>query len=152
MAQCVRGEAPPDFSGYRDEYNQRQAIAISGTSEKSERGEIAAIFNFVTHKLKYVPHPLHQQRVQDCRRTIECGSGDCVSKSVCIATLLATRGYLCRFVAQAPNGIDYSHVYCEVQLSDGQWIALDPVAENEPMGWRQAMPDGGFETTQTIFG
>lgn len=151
MASCVMGECPPDFSGYQDEWNRQAAEQITASVKgQDSNGEIAALFSFVKDRIKYLQHPLNQQRVQDCRRTIEIGSGDCVSKSVCLATLLAALGHLPRFVAQSVDGEEYTHVYVEV-LVGNQWLGLDPVAEDKPMGWTQALPDGGFETTWQIF-
>lgn len=152
MAACVRGECPPDFSGWQDEWVRRSAEDIvANVPGQDAVGEIAALFNFVKDSITYRQHPLNQQRVQDCRRTLEIGSGDCVSKSVCLATLLAALGYESRFVAQSPDGNEYTHVYVEVQMDGVGWLALDPVAETQPMGWTQPLPDGGFETTWRIF-
>jgi transglutaminase-like putative cysteine protease len=151
MARAVRGEMPPDYSGYQDEFNRRAAKKIVGSvSGWDQRSVIAALFDFVAHRIKYQPHPFNQQTVQDAKRTIQIGEGDCVSKSVLLATLLASLGYSSRFVAQSENCLDYSHVYVEVWL-DGDWLGLDPVAADEPMGWRQRMPNGGCETTWEIF-
>jgi transglutaminase-like putative cysteine protease len=151
MARAVRGEVPPHYSGYLDDYNRWAAQKITGRlSGAIGRSEIAALFDYVSHRLKYESHPFNQQTIQDCRRTLEIGSGDCVSKSVCLATLLASFGCPVRFVAQSPDCREYTHVYVEAFL-DGQWVALDPVAEDQPMGWRQPLPDGGCETPWEIF-
>jgi transglutaminase-like putative cysteine protease len=152
MAACVCGKCPPDFSGYQDENNRQAAERIvRNVPSQDTAGEIRALFEFVKDRITYRKHPINQQRVQDCRRTLELRSGDCVSKSVCLATLLATLGYESRFIAQSPDGENFTHVYVEVLTDSGQWQALDPVAENQPMGWTQALPDGGFETPWTIF-
>lgn len=152
MRAAVLGQIPPDYSGYLDEWNIRAAEKIcANVPDQNPRAQIAALFNYVAHTIKYLPHPIGQQRVQDCRRTLELGSGDCVSKSVCLATLLACLGHTSRFVAQCPDGDSYSHVYVECQLADGIFLALDPVAEDKPIGWSQPLPDGGFETTCEIF-
>ena len=96
------------------------------------------------------------QVVKDCRRTLESGSGDCVSKSVCLATLLATCGIESRFVAQATDGENYDHVYLQARL-DGQWVSLDPTADGKggrplgDVGWAQVLPEGATETTYPIF-
>src|SRR5262245_21982003 len=108
MAAAVSGEIPPDYSGYRDQANREAAERIvSGVAGQDARGEIDACFRFVRDVLTYRNHPLNQQRVQDCQRTLQLGSGDCVSKSVCLATLLACLGYDVHFVAQCPDGLEY---------------------------------------------
>jgi len=147
MSQCVRGEVPPDFSGYDDPWVRQCAEQITFGSSN----DLQSVFGFVTEWIEYVPHPINAQVVQDCRRTIEIGSGDCVSMSVCVATLLASLGYQVRFVAQFPNDeTQYSHVYTEC-FDRGRWIAIDSVAKDRPLGWSQNLPDGGFETTWEIF-
>src|SRR5262245_7139502 len=151
MKAAVLGQIPPDYSGYLDEWNRRAAEKICANAPgQIPHAQIAALFKYVTHAIKYVPHPPNEQHVQDCRRTLEIGSGDCVSKSVCLATLLACLGHVSRFVAQCLDGDSYSHVYIECQIK-GSWLALDPVAEDKPMGWFQSVPDGGHETTWPIF-
>lgn len=152
MAQAVRGQVGPDYSGWQDAYNQRAASRICANYVGiGTHREIAALFDYCAHKLAYIVHPMNMQVVQDCRRTIEIGSGDCVSLSVCLATLLACRGHKSIFVAQFVDGEEASHVYVEC---DG--LALDPVASGKPtgckpMGWRQPLLDGGFEMPYPIF-
>jgi hypothetical protein len=147
MARAVRGEIAPDFSGWQDSFNQRAASRLcAGYLGGDLNREIAALFDFCAHSLTYVPHPMNCQIVQDCRRTIEIGSGDCVSLSVCLATLLACRGRKSIFVAQFVDGEEASHVYVECS-----GLALDPVASDQPMGWRQPLEDGGFELPYEIF-
>lgn len=151
MAACVRGECPPHFSGCNDEQIRQKAESIvRNVPGQDADGEIKALFDFVRDKITYRKHPINQQRLQDCCRTLEFGSGDCVSKSVCLATLLAALGYEPRFVAQCPDGEDYTHVYVEV-LTDMGWFPLDPVAEKQPIGWTQPLPANGHETIQSIF-
>jgi hypothetical protein len=154
MASCVRGECEPDYSGFEDEFNCRVASEIVNQRSKSQRDQIAALYFFVRDNIVYLDHPIGNQVVQDCRRTIELGSGDCVSKSVCLATLLACLEIQSKFVAQHPSDNQaYSHVY--VETLDG--LALDSIAdgkENRPFyqpGYRQKLPDLGFETSWNIF-
>lgn len=152
MAQAVRGEISPDFSGYQDPQNAQAAEAISRGSVSAS----AALLRFVRDSILYVDHPFNLQVVKDCRRTLESASGDCVSKSVCLSTLLAACGIDSRFVAQAMDGKNYDHVYVQALL-DGQWVSLDPTADGRDgrplgdMGWSQQLPEGGRETPYTIF-
>jgi hypothetical protein len=138
----------PDYSGYRDPYNKKAADQICEVFRcvSSPGSDLAALWDFCAHKLKYVLHPMNTQVVQDCRRTLEIGSGDCVSLSVCLATLLACRGHYSRFIAQVLDGEEASHVYLECE-----GIALDPVASNQQMGWRQPVPAEGYEIQYEIF-
>lgn len=151
MAACVRGEVGPDFCGYQHEpLRQLAERIVRDVPSHDSTGEIAALLLFVRDQVAYRLHPWNQQRVQDAARTLQLGSGDCVSKSVLLATLLLALGYPARFVAQSEDGREYSHVYVEA-FDKGTWVALDPVYPKAEPGWSQALPDGGFETTWPIF-
>lgn len=152
MRDAVLGRLPPDFSGWRDEFNFRVAYEIcDGISGQNAQAQIAALFDWVIQNITYTPHPLNQQTVQDAKRTMELRSGDCVSLSVLLATLLACLGYTSQFIAQWPDGEEASHVYVEVFLPNGETLALDAVAKDQPIGWRQQTLDGGFEVAWEIF-
>lgn len=152
MARAVKGQIPPDHSGFSDPYNQQLARNIIGESDD----DVAALFRFVRDRIRYVEHPINLQVVKDCRRLVESNEGDCVSKSTCLATLLATRGIASRFVAQDPDGHGFNHVYVEADVG-GDWVALDPTADGQEgrpfgdVGWRQALPASGVEFVQPIF-
>jgi transglutaminase-like putative cysteine protease len=149
MADAVMGLLGPDYSGYTDPTISNAAHQIAGSGQNS-LDQIAALFDYASHKIRYVEHPFNTQVVQDAKRTMAIGSGDCVSLSVLLATLLASLGYKPRFVAQWVDGREASHVYVEVFVN-GQWLALDAVASDKPMGWRQNTMDGGFELPWEIF-
>jgi len=152
MRDAVLGRIPPDYSGFNDPFNIRAARSIcADASNQSERAQIAALFDWVINNITYEPHPINQQTLQDARRTLELKRGDCVSLSVLLATLLACCGLPSRFVAQWVDGESASHVYVEVFMSRGELLALDAVAKDQPMGWRQKTLDGGFELPWEIF-
>lgn len=152
MAKCVRGEISPDFCGYEKPAIVNLASTLIQDCKDSQQ-EIKALFNYAANQIRYEAHPIDQQIVQDACQTIRLKTGDCVSKSVLLATLLASLDYDVRFVAQYYDDKQlYSHVYVEAfdkQLMN--WIPLDPVADDKPMGWTQSLPDGGFETPYDIF-
>jgi transglutaminase-like putative cysteine protease len=152
MRDAVLGRIPPDFSGYQDPYNLNAALSIcEGSSGQDAKSQVAALFNWVIANITYTPHPLNQQTVQDARRTLELRQADCVSLSVLLATLAACLGHQSQFVAQWIDGESASHVYLEVFIPGGEVIALDAVASDKPMGWRQPTDDGGFEVPWEIF-
>jgi len=80
--------------------------------------------------------------VQDAKRTIEAGCGDCDDKVTLLCSLLAVAGFVSRFVAGGPSEDDFAHVWCEVLLdfSTGEWVALDPTNEKANPGWYQPFP------------
>jgi len=154
MARAVKGEIPPDFSGFNDPLNRNLAKQIIGNGGD----RVGALYYFVRDQIAYVEHPINLQVVKDCRRLVESREGDCVSKSTCLATLLAAIGYMPRFVAQDPDGAGFSHVYVEVEIyKSGEWVALDPTADGQSgrplgdVGWRQTLPPEGVELVQPIF-
>jgi hypothetical protein len=152
MRDAVLGLIGPDYSGFQDPFNIEAARQIvTSASSQDDRATIAALFNWVIANITYEPHPINQQTLQDARRTLELKRGDCVSLSVLLATLLASLFYEPRFVAQWVDGQSASHVYVETLLDDGQWLALDAVAKDQPIGWRQQTLDGGFEVAWEIF-
>lgn len=152
MKDAVLGRIGPDYSGYLDSFNINTANRIvAGSQGRDSKATIEALFNWVIANIAYEPHPINQQTLQDARRTLELRKADCVSLSVLLATLLACLGYQSRFVAQWVDGESASHVYVETLLDDGQWLALDAVAKDQPLGWRQQTLDGGFELPWEIF-
>jgi hypothetical protein len=150
MRDAVLGRIGPDYSGYQDPFNISAAKSICAGAS-GETSQVMSLFNWVIANITYEPHPINQQTLQDARRTLELKRGDCVSLSVLLATLLASLFYEPRFVAQWVDGESASHVYVETLLDDGQWLALDAVAKDQPIGWRQQKLDGGFELPWEIF-
>lgn len=156
MAQAVRGELPPDFSGYLDERLRQKAVEITrGLPGHDFGGEVAALFAFVRDGVKYRRDPVNVERIQDAQTTLRLNSGDCDDKCILLATLLAALGWLPRFVVQM-QGSDFDHVFLEVfDERANKWIALDPTADGQaglphaPVGWRNPAQ---YETPFEIFG
>lgn len=144
MAQAVRGEVAPDYSGWRDEQIRRKAVDVTqGMQGHDFDGEVAALFAYVRDRLRYRRDPVDTERVQDAARTLEANSGDCDDKVVLLATLLAALGGLPRFVVQSQDGAEFDHVYLEVfDERSNAWLALDPTADGQAglplaeVGWR----------------
>ncbi len=142
MAAAVRGELPPNYSGFRDEHIRQTAIdTCVGVRGHDVLGEITALFFFVRDHIAYRFDPIDTERVQDAATTLALQSGDCDDKCVLLATLLASMGHLPRFIAQSQDGPSFDHVYVEVARG-GEWLALDPTADGTPgiqlapIGWR----------------
>lgn len=142
MAAAVRGDVGPDHCGYRSEVVRRAAIRICmGIRGHDSQGELGALFDFVRDQIRYRADPWDTERVQDPCQTLLLASGDCDDKCVLLSALVASLGYLPRFVVQSQDGQFFDHVYVEVERS-GQWIALDPTADGQSglelasVGWR----------------
>lgn len=156
MAAAVRGDLPPDNSGFRDEVIRRTAVDVCrGIEGHDFLGEVASLFFFVRDKIRYRKDPIDTERVQDAKRTLELRSGDCDDKCVLLASMLAAMGHLPQFVVQAQDGKTFDHVYVEAWSDEaGDWIALDPTADGlhgRPRGvagWRNP---AAVEWTYRIF-
>lgn len=146
MTACVKGEIGPDHNGFQSEAVNRIAKEIETIFFGQSFAQ--AVFSYAQFCLQYDEHPFDVQICQDAVTTYVTGKGDCVSMSVFIATLLASRGIPVCFVFQDVTGSEYTHVYCEA-LINRQLVALDAVSK-EPMGWRQPLLPSGFETTWLI--
>lgn len=158
MRQAVLIGLPPEWVSYRDGSNKYAALGITS----GQVDPIEALYIFVRDRIAYIDHPWNMQVVQDAKRTLQKQTGDCVSKSVLLATLLAAIGIKSRFVAQASTWEGFDHVYVEaLRGQEGEmgagWVALDPTADGKDgrpfsvIGWTQHLADGGFEMTYTIF-
>lgn len=109
------------------------------------RGEIETLFRYCRDQIRYVRDPEDEQVIQNAAYTTKRRAGDCVDKSVLLATLCAAIGHTPRFVTlsydtpQAHEKWFYRHVFCEVMDSQtGKWIALDPTPENYIPGQESA--------------
>lgn len=96
--------------------------------------EIRAVYESVRDQITYRKDPVTVERVQDARRSLEFGTGDCDDKVVLLCSLLAALGHKTRFVVIGTRPNQFSHVYCEVQTDRG-WLPLDPTNELGTMGW-----------------
>lgn len=155
MRQAVLYGLAPEFAGYKDQRNIQAArrIAVGGTVGM----QVVNLYEFARDAIEYIDHPWNLQVVQDAIRTIQKRTGDCVSKSVLLSTLLASLNIKSRFVAQAEDDTGFGHVYVEASLDTGEIIALDPTADGRDgrpigdVGWSQTLNDGGFEYAFEIF-
>lgn len=108
--------------------------------------EVQALFSFVRDRITYRRDPLTTEYVQDTRRTLESGVGDCDCKVVALCSLLQSLGHRTRFIVIGHSQDQLSHVYCEVLTKEHGWLPLDPTNERAQAGWeaqaavREAFP------------
>lgn len=98
--------------------------------------EATALFEFVRDRITYRRDPVDVERVQDVRRCLESGVGDCDDKAVMLGALLAAIGIKPRFGLLSNKRDDFSHVFIEASIPGTGWITLDPTPERKPAGWR----------------
>lgn len=105
--------------------------------------EIKALFEFVRDRITYRRDPITAEYVQDTRRTLESGVGDCDCKIVTLCSLLQSLGHKTRFIVIGTQPDEYSHVYCEVLTKQHGWLPLDPTNERASIGWEAQAPIKG---------
>lgn len=109
---------------------QLRAVALNLlalTPEKNALAEVTTLFEFVRDRIRYTGDVLDTETLATPDKTLALRAGDCDDKSVLLATLLESVGYVTRFVVAGYNfpGV-FEHVYVSAMLSDGSFIALDP--------------------------
>jgi transglutaminase-like putative cysteine protease len=98
--------------------------------------EITALHAFVRDQIRYVTHPQGVQIVQIPEKTLEYAAGNCVDKSVLLASLLEATGHPSQFVALVIKGQQngqFSHVILETK-NGTRWLPLETIL-NVPAGW-----------------
>jgi transglutaminase-like putative cysteine protease len=96
--------------------------------------EIERLFYFVRNGITYRRDPVGLELVQDARRTLKRGAGDCDDKVVLLASLLACLGHRTRIIVISFGPPEFHHVALQV-LHKGVWVDLDPTNEKAPPGW-----------------
>ena len=108
------------------------------TPEKDPHSEVAAIFDHVQNRIRYLSDVNGVETIATAAKTLAFKQGDCDDKSILLASLLETIGYPTRFVVagySAPGALE--HVYVQVCIDD-EWVDAD-ATEPHPLGW--AAPD-----------
>lgn len=108
------------------------------TPEKDPGSEVAAIFDHVQNRIRYLSDVNGVETIATAAKTLAWKQGDCDDKSILLASLLESIGYPTRFVVAGYTVAgQLEHVYVQVWLGD-EWVDLD-ATEPTPMGW--AAPD-----------
>lgn len=127
--------------GMTDQLVNRTAIAIvrqSGVPQFDFLGEIKSIYEWVLRSIRFVRDIYQVETLRSAREIILVGAGDCDDiNSILLPSLLLTIGAHVRLVTISANAEDphsFSHIYCEVELPDGSWLALDAARKNPAFG------------------
>jgi hypothetical protein len=91
------------------------------------RGEFRAIFHWVRKNIRWTRDPTDKEALHSAAEILRLGIGDCDDFSILMCSLLGTIGHRTRLVTISNHPEDpmqFSHIYCEVQLDD-QWIPMD---------------------------
>lgn len=110
----------------------------SGVQPNDELGEMRAIFNGVLRDFRFIKDPVGTQLLQPAAGVLETHAGNCATLNlVLFPSLLGSVGYPTRAVtikSDPDRPSEFSHVYVEAQLSNGEWVPLDVARSNPEFG------------------
>lgn len=138
--------------GMREVEVQSAAMEIlrrAGVRPHDHRGEVAALFQFVRDRIRFVNDVAGVETLRGPRATLTMGGGDCDDKATLLASLLGAVGIRSSFRVVAVNGSDpgrFSHVYVVAHLGKRD-IPLDPTYQGTPVGWQLPNPFRTAEVT-----
>lgn len=102
------------------------AVQLARVPDKDTRGELEAIYDFVTRRVRYTKDPTRLEWVQSPTRTLSEGVGDCDDIACCVGALAGSIGIPVRYVIGGPAPGAYSHIWAEGR-DRHEWIPVDPV-------------------------
>lgn len=106
---------------------------IRQCGQKDYACEVRALHGFVRDSIRYVQDINGVETVQEPRKTLEYGAGDCDDKSTLLAAMLESIGHPSRFMAIGFEPGIFSHVYVETRIG-ANWIPLE-TTEPVEAGW-----------------
>jgi len=116
-----------------------QVIRKRNIGHKDYLGQVRAIFDFVTERVRYVKDPFGYDQLSNPIRTIYEGVADCEDSAILLASLLQSVGFPTKLKLIATNGTTFDHIYvlAEVEMDDGvRWIPLDAtLGRTKPIGY-----------------
>jgi len=105
-------------------------IICSGLRGKDYLSELAALYHYVSRRVRYQRDPRTVELVKTPEATLRTRVGDCDDMATLLAALVLLAGSDARFVTVGfrPDGA-FTHVYVEaLEPISRRWVALDPVA------------------------
>ncbi len=127
--------------GMTDQLVNRLAISIvqaAGVQQFDFVGEIHALFNWVCANFRFVRDTFGIETLRSVREILQVRAGDCDDiNAILLPSLLGAVGVHVRLVTisadpQDPN--TFTHIYCEAELPNGQWLPLDAARRNPAFG------------------
>jgi hypothetical protein len=100
---------------------------LRNVAPHDDRAEINACFEFARDAIQWRPDAIDTERIADTRETLRVMWGDCLDKSILLASFLAQLGHTPYLVAiaqtQPPIVVRGGHQFYD--LTSPQWIGLD---------------------------
>jgi len=127
--------------GMTDQLVNRTAIAIvhqAGVQQFDFLGEIRAVYNWVAANVRFVRDVFGVETLRTPREILTTRAGDCDDiNATLLPALLMTIGAHVRLVTISSDPGDpntFTHIYCEVEGPNGQWIPIDAARRNAAFG------------------
>lgn len=126
-----------------DEEIRKRALRLIADCPNEFECQVGKLFEYA-RSIHFVRDPIDAERIADAATTIDQQAGDCGDKTILLASMLGSIGYVSRLVAVnfyddlATHGFD--HLLLEVQRDDGAWVPLDATPEAAPPGWEPDAP------------
>lgn len=125
-------------------FRARVAEIIAGVAEKDHQGEIAAVFDFVRSRVRYMRDPWSPNGFELFTEPSflmeqiglgELAVGDCDDHVLLASAMLEVAGYRTRYRIGGRPPDQYQHIWLEVEVPRSGWMALDLTGKDKPMGW-----------------
>jgi hypothetical protein len=126
----------------------RNILVQKRVPEKDYVAEAIALGEWVRDNIRYMRDPYGQETLAHPEETaFNMRAGDCDDLSVLAAALLGSVGIPSRFKVMGVTPFQYSHVYLQAQPTGKDWITMDPIMKDKPMGWEAPAPRRVIEKT-----
>ncbi|MEW6775916.1 MAG: transglutaminase-like domain-containing protein [Bdellovibrionota bacterium] len=93
----------------------RELIGKAGVEAYDGRGEIKALFDWVTKNIRYTRDPYGYEWIQSVVPTLVFGHGDCDCHTVLLGSLLMSVGYPVRLVIVGNSPGNFHHVFLSTE-------------------------------------
>lgn len=112
------------------EFVRSGGVTYAGSFSRDQKAQ--AIYNAVATRWTYVEDPVGpfgpKETLRPVRLLLQTFAGDCDDATILIAALCGTIGIPCRAVTIAADPSaprEFSHIYPEVEVAPGRWVAMD---------------------------
>lgn len=112
----------------RDKKHTKIVSKANELKQKSRYETIKSIFEYVRNNYSYKPDPAGVEHLTAPIHIIEGNAPymDCDELIIITVSLLQALNIPCLIKTIAWRKKEYTHVVCEVQLNENEWIVLDP--------------------------
>ncbi len=108
---------------------------IAGLPHKAYADQAAAVQQWVQDNVQYVRDIHGVETLTPPEYLLATRAGDCDDQAMLVAAMLGAIGFACKIVAGGRDPEHFEHVWTEVNLGNGVWLACE-TTEPWPLGAR----------------